>query len=183
MTALQFVYIAVILNWIGLIGLAVTVVRLQERFSKSNLGHSVDDDGPAVGSQAPVLVGHASPRLADDAEAVLPQLIWFMRSNCTPCRESRSIVGRIANAYEGKLDCLVSYAGTSEEASEFGQLWDAHIDPIPDPERANAKGWLVRRVPFVFLVGKDGVIQWKGKGFSKDLESALEAHLARHEKR
>jgi hypothetical protein len=177
MSAVQWLYAAIILNWIGLIGLAVTVVRLQDRLLERKLGSDPDDDGPAVGSQAPVLLGQASLRLPDSTGRVLPQLVWFMRRNCAPCQESRSIVKRIADAHQGKLECLVNFVGGADEVSALVQVWGAHVEIIADSARANVKQWRVRRAPFVFLVGEDGVIRWKGRGLSRAIESALAAHL------
>jgi hypothetical protein len=175
MTALQVLYVAVILSWIGLIGVAVTVVRLQNHLLKRTLDRNKsEDDSPSIGSPAPILGGTTSPW---EAAHALPQLIWFMKSHCTPCRNARSLVKSISDDYEGRLECLVSYAGSEAEVPGFAQLWDARVKVIVDQDRGNAKHWRIRSVPSVFLVRSDGIIMWKASGTQKDLRRVLDALL------
>ena len=105
MTVLHVLFLSSAVSWLLLIGLAVSVVRIEKLVLGMRTGQEPQDDGPALGSVAPEFADPEPIRPVNlgraDAMRGVPQLYWFMRTNCAPCLHLRPLVEAIASEYEG----------------------------------------------------------------------------------
>jgi thiol-disulfide isomerase/thioredoxin len=177
MTVLHVLFLSSAVSWLLLIGLAVSVVRIEKLVLGMRTGQEPQDDGPALGSVAPEFADPEPIRPVNlgraDAMRGVPQLYWFMRTNCAPCLHLRPLVEAIASEYEDKVCCWVNCVGPSGAVEELAGEWDPIVRVVFDRQRTNATRWGVRRVPSVVLVGCDGVVAWKGRASREPVERAL----------
>jgi thiol-disulfide isomerase/thioredoxin len=182
MTILHLLLISSAVTWLLLIGLAVSVVRIE----KAVVGlQARTQDGPPVGSVAPELVGmvnegpHSMGIGSGEFEIGSPKLVWFMESGCGPCEHVRPLVGELAAEYQEDVTCWVNYLGTSEAAVEFARHWSSPVRVLADPDGRNHTRWQIRRVPSVVLLGSDGLVVWKGGPSRRSIKEALDGPAGR----
>src|SRR5688500_18502603 len=120
MTIIHLLGIAVILNWLLLLGLAISVVRLQNRIASRQRGE-LPDEGPAVGSVAPPidapLNGHGVGNLS------LPRVVWFMSADCSTCKRLSPAAEAIARDFSHSVQSVVNCTGTVEGIKQFSEQW------------------------------------------------------------
>ena len=172
MTAFHLFVVSSAVGWFLLIGLAVSVVRIEKAVVAMQ---AEKQEGPVVGSVAPELTNDDGTRSLGirsfESALGLPRLVWFMQTGCGPCQLARSLVGAMASEHQDVATSWVNYVGTREAAVEWGSL----VRLVVDPDRTNQTRWKIRRVPAVVVVGTDGVVAWKGSASRKSIEEALNA--------
>lgn len=181
MTAFDVLVISSAVGWLLLIGLAVSVVRIEKAVVALQ---AEKQEGPPIGSLAPEITNDEGTRSVEirsgEPALGLPRLVWFMQMDCGPCKLAQSLVGAIASDYKDTATSWVNYVGAAEGAEEFAREWGSLVRLVVDPARTNQMRWKIRRVPSVVLVRRDGIVAWKGAVSRKSVEEALNALNAEH---
>ncbi|MBI5015500.1 MAG: TlpA family protein disulfide reductase [Deltaproteobacteria bacterium] len=142
--------------------------------------------GMGVGDSVPSLSLRAAEGGVYDLRAELetgPVLLAFVSPKCTPCRESRPVLDRVARAYGPAcglsiVSVLLGYGPASSDPE------------LPTSERllqgdeAMAQAYGVFGTPVFYLVGRNGTVLWKHVGrlvagpAERALDDAIDAELA-----
>ena len=174
--------------WVLVIGLAVSVVRVQrsvEALWRAIEGRSAE--GPKVGSPAPELSGDpVVGRGPEDGRGQFggPLVLWFMSVGCRPCRTLRGTVQAIANEYDERVRSAITCVGSEQEVAAFADGLSEECYVLADPTRVNASAWGVFITPFVVVVDSQGVVRRKLAEIAIEpvrlaLDSVLEAERRR----
>lgn len=160
MTTLHVLLISSALNWVLVLGLALSVLRLRNVIVQQRRSPK-PSSGPVIGLIAPALHGLALP--PEEAETHVgsrPRLVWFMSSRCNACERSRPVVELIAHDFRERVESIVNLSGSGEQVSACGD-WGTDVFVISDPDRSNARRWSVTRLPTVVLVEGSGIVRWR----------------------
>ena len=164
MTWLFVSYITQAVLWLLVVGLAVSVIRLQR--SVDSVRHMVEGraaEGPEIGRPAPKLLNTGDE---DASEFPLPTdgratILWFMAAACVPCRAIRGTIGAIATDYGERAHSVVNCVGNQEEVVEFASGIEGPVHVMADPSRTNVNEWRVYITPFLIVVDSRGTVSRK----------------------
>ncbi len=151
--------------WVLVIGLAVSVLRVQrsvEALWRAIEGRSAE--GPKVGSPAPELSGDPVVGCGPETNVVnggVPLILWFMSVGCRPCRTLRGTVQAIASEYDERVRSVITCTGSKEAVATFADRLSHNCCVLADPSRVNAAAWSIFITPFVVVVDSRGVVRGK----------------------
>lgn len=106
-------------------------------------------------------------------------LLSFFATWCEPCKKEMPELVRLYEAYaeEGLGVMLVSIDKGKEQRDEVVALAEEHKVPFPvvhDRFQVVARRYDAERLPYMLLIGPDGVIQKVHVGYTEELKASLE---------
>lgn len=138
-------------------------------------GSEIVGDDP-VGQRAPALdlaPAHGTKRAALYRDRVT--LVYFWAAWCSPCADE---IARLEALYKkhSQRGLAIAAVGVDEEAGEVAEFAKRYGATFPvgwHPDRSVVIRWRVQRIPSLYLVGSDGIIQkaWSG---TADFDSVVE---------
>jgi hypothetical protein len=152
MSALAIVALVLVCAWLGVLTFVVMLLvrqvgLLTVRLSMATQALSLDDDGPAIGSDLPEDVAEVMP---DDE----PTYLLLISASCDPCREL--VVELDGHTFEQGVVALVP--GRKEQAGELAALLPPGIRVVFDPEATElAESLDLESTPFALEVNRGAV--------------------------
>jgi hypothetical protein len=177
----------------AVLGLAVSVLRIQETVSR--IQRSIDGraaEGLPIGTQAPALTGklvNGPAKLPADlisgqdaSHAPTLRLVWFMAASCKPCNVLRPLIRTMADEYSATVTTFVSCVGNGAAAVQyFGEGLGSNAVLLHDVDRRDARRWLVSSTPFAIIADRHGIVRKKFAAVTDEqVRVALEV-LASHD--
>lgn len=159
-------------------------IAMSEATKPSNLRDVARSDS-AVGREAP---SFALPRLSDGQRVALEDhrghvvLIDFWATHCGPCRASMPHLNALERRFADDDFVIVSVnvdapePGQENVLRDFVERYRMEYDVLVDNGTAAMK-YQARRIPLVYIVGRNGVVQAVHRGYTE--RSVLEASVVR----
>jgi thiol-disulfide isomerase/thioredoxin len=166
-----FIYGSLALTWCLLLGLAISVLRIQRGLAtvlRTLEGRAAE--GLPLGSVAPSFEGEAMmvDRSGKRTESRMPMgaysqptVVWFMSAGCPPCLAQRRVISQLAAEYQGKANMIVNCVGDSAATAYFAEELLGPVTVFADPKRVTVREWRVFLSPFAVVVDASGVIKRK----------------------